>query len=98
MSQTAFAYDALGHLTSKDTTAAGPVSRALYDWTYNRAGYEGMGGLIVDYGIYSTILGYGGTPTNPYEAIAYLWGGWEYAYTELGEPHIWDVWQRPPSR
>jgi RHS repeat-associated protein len=35
---TAFAYDALGRLTSKDTTAAGPVNRALYDWTYNRAG------------------------------------------------------------
>ena len=35
---TALAYDALGRLTSKDTTAAGPVNRALYDWTYNRAG------------------------------------------------------------
>jgi len=35
---TAFAYDSLGHLTSKDTTATGPVNRALYDWTYNRAG------------------------------------------------------------
>ena len=35
---TAFAYDTMGHLLSKDTTAAGPVNRALYDWTYNRAG------------------------------------------------------------
>jgi RHS repeat-associated protein len=35
---TAFAYDAVGHLVSKDTTAPGPVNRALYDWTYNRAG------------------------------------------------------------
>jgi RHS repeat-associated protein len=34
----ALVYDALGRLTSKDTTAAGPVNRALYDWTYNRAG------------------------------------------------------------
>ena len=35
---TALAYDTLGRLTSKDTTAAGPVNRALYDWTYNRSG------------------------------------------------------------
>ena len=35
---TALAYDRLGRLTSKNTTAAGPVNRALYAWTYNRAG------------------------------------------------------------
>ena len=35
---TAFAYDAVGRLVSKDTTAAGPTTRADYDWTYNRAG------------------------------------------------------------
>lgn len=34
---TAFAYDRLGRLTSKDT-AAGGTNRALYDWTFNRAG------------------------------------------------------------
>jgi RHS repeat-associated protein len=34
---TTHAYDALGHLTSKDT-AAGGTNRALYDWTRNRAG------------------------------------------------------------
>ena len=35
---TAFAYDRLGHLKRKHTTATGSVDRALYDWTYNRAG------------------------------------------------------------
>ena len=35
---TAFVHDKVGHLTSKDTTAAGPTNRALYDWTWNRAG------------------------------------------------------------
>jgi RHS repeat-associated protein len=34
---TASAYDALGRPTSQDTTAGG-TNRALYDWTYNRAG------------------------------------------------------------
>ena len=35
---TAFDYDDVGQLLSKDTTGAGQVNRALYDWTYNRAG------------------------------------------------------------
>ena len=35
---TALVYDRLGRLTTKNTTAAGPVNRALYGWTYNRAG------------------------------------------------------------
>jgi RHS repeat-associated protein len=35
---TTLVYDRLGRLTSKNTTAAGPVNRALYAWTYNRAG------------------------------------------------------------
>jgi RHS repeat-associated protein len=35
---TALTYDRLGRLTGKNTTAAGPVNRALYTWGYNRAG------------------------------------------------------------
>ena len=34
----ALAYDNVGHLTGKTTTAPGPINRAAYGWTHNRAG------------------------------------------------------------
>ncbi len=35
---TAYGYDGAGHLTDTTTTAPGPVTRAAYAWTVNRAG------------------------------------------------------------
>lgn len=52
--------------------------------------YEMKGsGLMMDYLNYSVGQGAEGTPRNPYEAIAYIWQGWYWAYREASWDRYW---------
>lgn len=51
--------------------------------------FESFGPGLLDYLRYSELEGYGGGPGNPYEAIAYLWQGWTWAYGATSYSRYW---------
>jgi RHS repeat-associated protein len=51
--------------------------------------YEHFGAALLLYLKYSVMDGYRGGPSNPYEAIGYIWQGWTWAYGATSYGQFW---------
>ena len=76
-----------------DRFALGSVPRWLKTHEYVHVlQYEGFGLTIASYAAWAAL--YKGSARNPYEAIAYLWEGWDFAYSAWDSTEVWQRWRR----
>jgi hypothetical protein len=76
-----------------DKFPAGAVPRWLKTHEYVHVlQFEGFGAALAPYAGWAAL--YKGSARNPYEAIAYLWEGWDLAYSDWDSTRVWERWRR----